>query len=173
MKRSNLIIMKSIVSCLMALFLLNGCEYEWPLVAQPEEEIDQRLVGVWRRELSDGDEERLLIFPMSDREYLVSFPVGATDAMFARAALWREEGMTLVQLEWFGNAKALVPNDEPRYQYASYQMENGRLEIRLVNSSIVGGKQESAEALKAAILAKREDPAFYRESKTFTKVPGN
>lgn len=150
--------------------LLVGCEYEVPLVSEPSVGIDETLVGVWGRELANGGEERLLILPMSEKEYLISFPMNSKDRMFARGSVWERDDLRLVQLEWFGSAKAKLPGQDPRFQYFGYRRSGGRLEILHVNADVVGRKPSSGEALAKAILAKKSDPKFFRKPMVFDKL---
>lgn len=161
--------MKSLILMMLAALLL-GCEYHVPLVTQPTVAVDERLSGVWRRALSDGREERLLILPMSDQEYFVSFPAHSEDSLFARGAVWEEGDLRLVQLEWFGTAKGRMPEDEPRFQFFGYRLAEGKLEILHLNADVVGRKPASGKALAEAILAKRGHPKFFREPKVFQKM---
>ena len=150
--------------------LLAGCEYEVPLVTQPTAGIDEALVGVWGRELANGGEERLLILPMSEQEYLVSFPMNSKDRMFARGSVWEDGELKLVQLEWFGTAKAKLPGKDPRFQYFGYRRSGEQLEILHLNADVVGRKPVSSEALAKAILAKKSDPKFFRKPMVFDKL---
>ncbi len=71
----------------LGLGLLIGCDYTVPLVTTPETEIDSSVLGLWQSSTENGQTEQLLVLPLDKHEYLVSYPSGAKDAMFARASL--------------------------------------------------------------------------------------
>ena len=97
-----------------------GCDYKVPLVKTPTIGIDAAVVGLWERTDEDGKTESLLVLPLSKQEYLVVFPAGAKDAMFARGCLWRNGAVNLVQLDWFGTARGKVAEDNRTFQFVSY-----------------------------------------------------
>jgi hypothetical protein len=68
---------------LLAALLLVGCDYTTPLVTTPHISIDKSLLGLWQVKEDDGKIEQLLVLPLDDKEYLVSYPSTAKDGMFA------------------------------------------------------------------------------------------
>ena len=155
---------------IMLSLILAGCEYTVPLAGSPGIPIDRSVLGLWRREAGEGRAEKLLVLPMGDREYLVSYPAGTEEAMFARACLWKGAGITLAQLNWFGTAKADLPNDGKTFQFASYSVESEKLIVRLLNSDVVSKDAASAEALAASILEHRDNPDLFRQEMAFVKA---
>ena len=155
-----------VVVCLM----LSGCEYTVPLVKIPEIAIDQSLLGLWERSLDDGQTENLLILPLNEREYMVSFPAGSKGAMFARGCLWRDADMTLVQLDWFGTAQAKRPDDNRTLQFVTYTVEGDQVTIRLLNANVVQKEITSSEELAKAITMNETKPNLFRKAMVFTKV---
>ena len=109
--------------------------------------IDPGLVGLWQRTKEDGQTESLLVLPFNKQEYLVSFPSGAQDAMFARACLCRSGDQTLAQLEWIETARAKLPADRRVFQFAAWSLDNGTLTVRLLNPEIVKKDVKSSEEL--------------------------
>jgi hypothetical protein len=151
---------------------LVGCDYTVPLTEKPEQATDAALLGAWERKTEQGEVERLLILPLSKTEYLVSFPAGSKDALFARACLCQAGGMKLVQLTWFGTARGDgdLSDDGRVYQFASYTAAGDTLSGRLLNADTVSRQVTSTEALVKALVANKENPALFREAMAFTKV---
>ncbi len=161
--------MKRILLISILCLLLLGCDYTVPLVTTPDLDIDTSVVGLWQRTMDDGQSESLLILPLSEKEYLVSFPCGAKDAMFARACFWRGSGMLLVQLDWFGTAQAKIPEDNRTYQFASYSVEGDAIQIRLLNTEVVNKDIGSSEELVKAIADNKTNPSLFGEKMLFKK----
>lgn len=149
---------------------LAGCDYTVPLVEKPEQAIDKALVGAWERTTAQGESERLLILPLGKTEYLVSFPAGSKDAMFARACLCKAADLTLVQLTWFGTARGVPPEDGRVYQFASCAVTGDTLKGRLLNGDVVDRDAASSAALATAIEANKENVNLFREEMVFTRV---
>lgn len=155
---------------MLACALLVGCEYTVPLVKTPEIEIDSSVLGLWQRSKEDGQTEQLLVLPLDKQEYLVSYPSGSTGAMFARACLCRVAGKTLVQLRWFGTAKADVPDDNRVFQFATYSVTGDKITIRMLNSEVVKKEASSSGELTKDIAANADNPNLFAEAMVFTKV---
>lgn len=156
-----------IVSAVCA--LLAGCDYTVPLVKTADMPIDPAVVGLWQRTGDDNKHEGLLVLPLNKREYLVVFPAGSKDAMFARGCLWRDGGATLVQLDWFGTGRGDLPEDKRTFQYAAYTVEPDTLSIRLLNPEVVAKDITSHDALVKAITDNRNDPKLFRAEMMFRK----
>ncbi len=153
------------ILCLM----LAGCDYNVPLVKTPEIEIDESVLGLWERSKDDGQTERLLILPLNQHEYMVSYPAGSKEAMFARGCLWHDADMTLVQLDWFGTAQAKLPDDNRTFQFVMYTLEEDRLSVRLLNADIAKKDIASSQDLAKAITMNRANPKLFREAMRFTR----
>lgn len=146
--------------------LFAACDYDVALVNALDVEIDNALVGSWNG-VDEG--EGLLVLPLGEREYLVSYPAGAPDAMFARGRVWRDAGLTLVQLDWFGNASGEI-NDGARYQYATYAIDENALRIRLLNTSVVSKDLMSPDALAKRIHENKDHADLFRDEMVFEKA---
>lgn len=155
-----------VVICLV----LAGCDYTVPLVSTPTIDIDRSVIGLWQKSKDGGQAEDLLVLPLSGKEYLVSFPSGTKHAMFARACLWRGEGMTLVQLNWYGTALAKLPEDNRTYQFASYSVKGDEMRIRLLNKDVVKKDIGSSEELVKAIANNKSNSYLFRDEMLFKKV---
>lgn len=150
--------------------LLASCDYTVPLVKTANIPIDPALVGQWQRTGEDNKIESLLVLPLSKQEYLVVFPAGSKDAMFARGCFWRNDGTTWVQLDWFGTAQGELPEDNRTFQYATYTVESDTLTCRLLNPDVVAKDIASSDALVKAITANKDNPKLFRENMVFRKV---
>ncbi len=150
--------------------MLAGCDYTVPLMKTPAIDIDKSVVGLWERSKNDGQTESLLILPLNNREYMVSYPAGSKDAMFARGCLWRGGNVTLAQLEWFGTAQAILPDDNRTFQFVMYTVEGDRISVRLLNRDVVKKDIASSEELAKSISLNRAKPNLFREAIVFTKV---
>lgn len=150
--------------------LLAGCDYTVPLVKTSNTPIDAAVVGLWQRSGEGNKIESLLVLPLSKQEYMVVFPAGSKDAMFARGCLWRNEGATLVQLDWFGTAHGKLPEDNRTFQYATYTVDADTLSFRLLNPEVVAKDITSFDALINAIAANKDNPKLFREKMVFQKV---
>ena len=153
----------------IGLAFLSACDYTIPLSTTPQLPIDPALVGVWSRSKENGQVERLLVLPQGANEYLVSFPSGEKDALFARACLCRANERTLVQLTWFGTAQGTVPDDNRVYQYAACNVKDGTLYASLLNADIVKRDLQTAEALTQSIADNKDNPVLFREAMIFKK----
>ncbi len=155
-----------VVVCVM----LAGCEYTVPLVKTPEIEIDKSVVGLWERSKNNGQTERLLILPLGKHEYMVSYPAGSKDAMFARGCLWNGSDIPLVQLDWFGTAQAGLPDNDRTFQFATYTVEGDRVSVRLLNADVVKKDIKTSADLAKSIITNRAKPDLFKEAMVFTKV---
>lgn len=155
---------------ILACAALAGCEYTTPLAREPKLPIDKALIGLWERQKTGDKTESLLVLPLNDREYLVSFPAGTPDAMFGKACLWSESGLTLVQLDWFGTAKAGLPRDKRTFQFAAYSAGGETLKFRMLSTAVVPENTASPSELAELIVRNRDDADLFREEMTFTRV---
>lgn len=150
--------------------LLAGCDYTVPLVKTPDIKIDNAITGLWQKTGDTGKIENLLVLPMSEQEYLVTFPAGSENAMFARACLWRGAGLTLVQLNWFGTAQGKVPDDNKTFQLVSCAIEGDTMKVRLLNPDVFPKRVALSDDLAKTIAAKKDDPKLFRAEMVFQKV---
>lgn len=148
---------------------LAACDYTVPLVTRPAVDVDRAGAGLWERTRDDGQHERLLVLLLDEHRYLVSYPAGADNAMFATASFWRGAGMTLVQLDWFGAADGTLPDSDRTFQYAAYSLEDDSLRIRLLNPDVVDRHAGSPAALRDAIESNRDDPNLFRNELLFRR----
>ncbi len=157
------------VMLLLACALVSACDYRVPLVTEPALDIDRSIIGLWQED-KEGEVNQLLILPLDERAYLVSYPSGGHDAMYARAALCRVADLTLAQLEWLGTDRGDTADDDVVYQYAAYTLEGDTLHVRLLNPFAVDNDIESSNELVKAIEEKADDPDLFRNIMVFQRV---
>jgi hypothetical protein len=149
---------------------LCACEYTVPLVGPPVHPIDRQTIGLWQQQGDSGAAHRLLILPLNEREALVAYPAGEDETMYARAALWQGEGMTLVQLHWLGTARGKTPQNDRIYQFARYGIEGDTLRIELLNPDVVAKTSASPAQLTEALAANRDHPDLFRTALVFSRL---
>ena len=152
--------------------LLAGCDYKVRLVDKPELPIDKALMGLWERTMPQENADRFLVLPLSGNEYLVAWPAGAANALYARACLCKETEFALVQLTWFGSGEGteIGVEDARFYQYAAYSLDGDKLTVRLLNADAVDRDADTPAALLAAIKANNANPELFREEQIYTRV---
>ena len=150
--------------------MLVGCDYSTPLVEVSDSPVDRSVLGLWPRTEEGGGTQSLLVLPLGEKEYLVSFPAGASNSMFARGRACRVGDLALVQVEWVGTAKGTLPDDDRVFQFLRYSLKGNDLTVNLLNSQVVDKTVDSPEALAAAITAKRLRADLFREDMVFHKV---
>jgi hypothetical protein len=160
----------SFIALCLSLFALAGCDYTVPLAEKPELPIDKALVGAWERTTQQGEVQRLLVLPFSEHEYMVAWPAGAPNTLYARACLCKATEFALVQLAWFGTGHGTEPDNARVYQYAAYSVAGDKLTARLLNADTVSRDAATPAALLAAIKANNANPELFREELAFTRV---
>ena len=161
--------MKKIIM-LMACVVLVGCDYTVPLVKTPTQHIDPALIGLWQHTKSDGQVEDLTILPLGPQEYLVSFPAGSKESMFARACLCRVADKPGVQLEWIGNEKGETVEDGRAFQFAIYTVAGSTLTVRMLNTEVVSKNVKTSQELAEAITANKAKADLFKEEAVYSKV---
>lgn len=150
--------------------LLAGCDYTVPLAKTPEMGIDAAMVGLWQRVQDNGQTERLLVLPLGEKEFMVSFPAGVPNAMFARACLCRGGDEPLVQLEWIGTAQAELPGDGRVFQFAKVKVSGDTITVWLLNADLVKREVKTSAELATSIADNRHRPDLFRAEMVFRKV---
>lgn len=160
--------MKKLVLITLSCICVLGCDYTVQLVDTPNIDIDQSLVGLWERK-GDNGYQKLLILPMGAKEYIVSFPYGGSDAMFARACLVKNSDITMAQLNWLGTAQATLPDDNRTFQYVSYEISDDRLTVRLLNTDLVPKQLNSSKLFIDSIETNKDNPELFHNKMIFKK----
>jgi hypothetical protein len=147
-----------------------GCDYVVPLAGTPRMDLDSRIVGAWERKGDNDQVERLLVLPLSQREYMVAFPAGVKNTLYAKAWLCKGGGKTLVQLQWFGTGEGKVPDDKRVYQCAAYEVDGDRLTVRMVSTEVVNRDLATSADLAGAVEANQEKPTLFGDPMVFQKA---
>lgn len=157
---------------ILAFSLLVGCDYNVPLVTNPSIAIDKSVLGLWQT-TDNGKTVQLLVLPLDQDEYLVSYPSASTDGMFARACLCQTAGKTLVQLKWFGTAdgKQPDPGDKRVFQFLSYSVASNKLTVQMLNTGVVNKDAATTDELAKSIAANLDKTNLFGDAVVFTKVP--
>lgn len=153
---------------------LAGCLYDAPLVGENSIPIDSALLGVWEEVADDPDAmvespERMLILPFSGTEYLVHYPVNDKGGYY-RAYRFNLGGVDGVQLQFIGDPKGPV-DDEDKFLVASYSIDaDGNLVIKLLNDKLVEDELSGSEAIREAFLEHKDAKDLFTDPGTFKRV---
>ena len=158
---------------LLVSFFLAGCEYEMPLVEEPQIEMDERLVGLWTHTDTHGRESSLVLVPLQPNELFVAYPEGAETTLYARSTLWEKDDLRVVQLKWFGTSKGTVAEDHVVYQYGTYTLEGDTLTFRLINPAVVPQNMDTRADLIEAMIDNQDHPELLRSPMVFTRLSPN
>lgn len=152
----------------LGFLLVSGCDYTTPLVETPTLEMDPALAGLWQNQ-EKGNHEKLLVLPLNKTEYLVVYPAGTNESLFAKASLWQQDQLSLVQLQWLGTGKGALPENERVFQFLAYNLEQNNLSISLLNPDIVSRDLKTPADLTEAILKHKNSAKFFRKALEFKK----
>lgn len=150
--------------------LLSACDFTVPLANKPEMTIDHSLVGLWQRTSERGEVQKLLILPLNEREYLISFPANNEKALYARAWSYHFAGHQFVQLRWIGTRAGTVPDNARVYQLATYQRHGDILDVRMLNTDLIDNDISSTGELRRSIRKHRNDPNLFRQTLRFHRL---
>lgn len=157
-----------------AVLLLAGCEYESPLTKDHTLAIDPAILGLWAPLPESGDasnpDERMMILKYSDTEYLIHYPTGK-DGIYYRGYPIQIGGIACVQLQVLGTAKGPLEKDESKlYHVASYQLQDGQLQIKTLNTDLVDNKLKTTDELVQAFLAQKDNAELFTDPGLFQRV---
>lgn len=158
------------ISILAVCVLLTGCDYSVPLVKEPATPIDRGLIGLWERAQDNEKPDRLLVLPLNAREYLVAFPAGSADGMYARATLAPVAGLKLVQIEWVGTTRGNVADTNRVFQYATYSLAGDMLEVSLLDGEAVPQEIATTQELVQRLDKEQKSPDLFRKPMRFRNV---
>ena len=154
------------------MLLVTACEYNVPLTTDHNIPVDHAVLGYWKiipAENEDDDTE-VRIYQFSDTEYVVHYHEDTGDLYF-RAYAINIGGVPAVQLELIGNdEKPVGSNEEDRYQVISYNMVNGLLEIRTLNSELVDDELPDSESLRKAFIEQKNNPELFNDPGKFKRI---
>ena len=159
-----------------AVLFLAGCKYESPLTQEHTIPVDSSLLGLWEI-VPDGKEEprnreRMMVLKYSDTEYLIHYPI-EEGGMYFRGYSIKIGDVSCVQLQLIGTGNGPLDKDQKAlFHVASYQLVNGELEIKTLNTDLVDGDLKDAEALKSAFLKYRDNQELFTNPGRFKRMKG-
>jgi hypothetical protein len=112
----------------------------------------------------------MLVLPLNEYEYLVSWPAGKAGELYARGHLIEFTGQTLLQLQWLGSSSGAWLEEDGLYQVANYTVTPGGLSVRWLNPDIINRDVSSSLRLADAVAHNRGHPRLFREPVVFRKV---
>ncbi|OGP53442.1 MAG: hypothetical protein A2Y65_07055 [Deltaproteobacteria bacterium RBG_13_52_11] len=156
------------------LLLLIGCKYEAPLTEEHSISIDQSVLGLWELVPDKGKQldqnERMMILKYADTEYLIHYPIGK-EGMYFRAYPVKIGGVPCVQIQIIGTAEGNLDKDNKElFHVVSYQLSNGELIIKILNTNLVDDGLKDSEALKKAFLKHKDDKNLFKDPGRFRKI---
>jgi hypothetical protein len=130
------------------------------------------LIGLWKRTDKDGENEKLLVLPLTAEKYLVSYPSNSQNAMFAKASKSKVDNLTLIQLEWIGTAEGIIPDGNLVFQFLRFKLsdKSRNLSLKLLNPKTVGKNFKSSEELKNSIIKHIDNSKLFRKTIHFRKT---
>ncbi len=154
--------------------LLTGCNYEAPLTEKHNISIDQSVLGLWEAVPDKGEQpdqnENMMILKYTDTEYLIHYPIGK-DGMYFRGYPIKIGGVPCVQIQIIGTAEGNLDKDDKKlFHVVSYQLSNGELVIKTLNTSLVRDDLKDSKALKKAFLKHKGDKDLFRDPAKFRKT---
>jgi hypothetical protein len=165
--------MKKTMLFAIAGLLLAGCEYESPFTTEHRIAIDPSVLGVWAPKPKEGDEPkddvRMMILKYSDTEYLIHYPAG-DDGIYYRGYPIKIGGISCVQLQIVGTKNGPPKKDEKELFHAvSYQLTNGDLEIKTLNTDLVADKLKTTSELREAFEKQKDNNDLFKDLGLFGK----
>ena len=148
---------------------LVSCEFSEPIATVPGKAIDPTILGLWERKNDAGVTEKLLVLPLSETQYLVSFPAHTADAMFAKVDAHDVADRTLMQIEWVGTARGKSSDTKKVFQFATCTTAENSLSLRTLDSTVIGQNIAGGKALEEAIRTQKDNPKAFREAMVFQK----
>jgi hypothetical protein len=168
--------MKTLAFAALCIWMLSACEYELPLTREHTVPLDPAVLGTWeqstekRRE--SGNPRRMVILPFSQTEYLIHDPLG-DEGIYYRGYPIEIGGIPCIQLQILGTHEGPPKQEDVTlYHVASYQLTDGRLELRTLNTDLVSGHLKTTEALMEAFLRHKDSKDLFIHSGTFRRMDG-
>jgi hypothetical protein len=168
--------MRCIAALLITMiFFLAGCKYEKPLVKEHTIPVDPAVLGLWAPLPDEGEtsgaDERLVILKFSVTEYLIHYPPGGADEEYYRGYPVKIGGIPCIQLQVIGNKDGPPRKDvKTLFAVVSVELKKGILEIKTLNSDLVGDDLKTTEALKQAFLKHKDDKNLFTNPVRFTRL---
>jgi hypothetical protein len=159
----------------VAILLLAGCEYESPLTKEHNLAVDPTVFGLWEPIPIEGDlskqDERMMILKYSETEYLIHYPPGGNDEAYYRGYPVNIGGVSCVQLQVIGTADGPPGKDtKDLFHVVSYQLTDGRLDIRRLNTDVVDDALKTTAELRNAFLKHKHNKDLFKDPAVFRKI---
>lgn len=167
MKRNSIL-------CIIAVLLFSGCQFDFPLSQQHIIPIDSQLLGIWEAIPDEGDKteqaEQMMVLKYSDTEYMIDYPIGS-DGIYFRGYPINIGNVACMQLEVIGDAKG-PPKKSTKdlFLVASYTITNNELEVKFLNTALVGSDLASRDELKKAFLENKDNDDLFVDPGLFKKI---
>ena len=167
------------MKCMMALLtvaflMLDGCKYESPLTKEHSIAVDSAVLGLWELIPDKGKEpkkdERMMILKYSDTEYLIHYPTGK-DGLYFRVYPIKIGGISCVQLQVIGTGDGPLEQDDTElFHVALYQLTNGKLKIKTLNTDLVDDDLKTTDELRKAFLKQKDKKELFTDPGMFRRI---
>ena len=154
--------------------LVAGCVYESPFTTEHNIAIDSAVLGLWEELKPDKgvepkEDEQMMILKYSDTEYLIHYPTGK-DGIYYRGYPIKIGGISCVQLQIIGTDDGPPKKDETElFHVVSYQLTDGQLEIKTLDTDLVNDDLKTTEELHKAFLKHKENKDLFKDPGVFRK----
>jgi len=170
---------RAVVLFALIALLLIGCFFEYPLTTEHNIPVDSAALGLWEL-MENGKEEpnqsyRITILKYSDTEYMIRYPFenleGFEEIYYFRGYHIKIGGISCVQLQVIGTLDGpLEKSMKNLFHVASYQLKDGKLIIKLLNTKLVDEYPEDSEAMRKALLKHKNNKELFTDPGSFRKI---
>ena len=171
---------RAVVLFALTALLLIGCFFEYPLTTEHNIPVDSAALGLWEL-MKNGKEEpnqsyRMTILKYSDTEYMIRWPFKEFGTEFyIRGYPIKIGGISCVQLQVIGTRDGpLEKGMKNLFHVASYQLTDGKLIIKLLNTDLVENasvaEYPDSEALRKAFLKHKNNKELFTDPGSFRKI---
>lgn len=163
--------MKTLLVAIVPAFALVSCVFEAPFEAESRIPTDPALLGRWEAvsEKSGETPERMLVLQHSANEYVAGYPMGEKSMVF-RGYHVDLEGGRYIQIQLIGTAEGPVKPENRKFHLLKVTVDGDAMELRTINTDVIGKELKDSAALKAAFAAHKEDPKLFGEPQKFRRV---
>ncbi len=164
---------KIILGLLTVSVLLLACQYDVPITTAHEIPINKTLIGNWQwvaEDEEDNSDAEMRIFRFSDTEYLIQY-FEHKASLYFRGYQILIGGVSAVQLELLGSDdESVSPDDEDLFMVASYQMVDGELEVKTLNTNLINDELTDSESLRKAFIEHEDHPELFNDPGRFKRM---
>jgi hypothetical protein len=164
---------KWLIFILAIMLTIAGCEYQEPLSEKQNLPIDESLVGQWNAVPDSGDtspvNDRIVVLKLSGTEYLVHYYTGS-GSMYFRAYPLKVGNIECLQLHLLGYQDGRLARDDAPFQVAKYTLLGDTVEIRMMNTSIVGSRNSGSAELRDAFIKNQANDKLFRDPGKFRRA---